>query len=336
MILHVMVMEKFMPSFLDFMMANFDVSQHRFVFITSPKYQFGLQPHHPVEFLYRDEDFLTLVSYFDVADKIILHGLWRDKVNDLLVQNKDWLDKSFWTMWGGDFYYYDQYSYNHKKVITEVAGLISFIPGDIEWVRQKYEARGQSFSCFCYPSNIYGGPECDPRGERAESPQTVNILLGHSSAVENNHIYWIEYFSNIHNAAIFSPLAYPPNPDYINKVVAVGHAKLKERFNPLLEFSAREHYELFLNNIDLAIMPSWRQHGMGNLISLLGRGIPVAMHSETTSRKFLQALGVELFSTVQIDVALANIGYNAQNAKIIQRYFSHTQLINDWRTIFNR
>ena len=90
-----------------------------------------------------------------------------------------------------------------------------------------------------------------------------------------------------------------------------------------------------MNNIDLAIMPSWRQHGMGNLISLLGRGIPVVMHPETTSRKFLQELGVELFSTDQIDVALVNVGYNEQNAKIIQRYFSHAQLINDWRTIFN-
>ncbi|WP_238567498.1 hypothetical protein, partial [Aeromonas lacus] len=70
-----------MSSFLDFIIKYFDVNQHRFVFITSPKYEYGIHPHYPVEFLYLDEEFITLSKYFDAADKIILHGLWRDKVN---------------------------------------------------------------------------------------------------------------------------------------------------------------------------------------------------------------------------------------------------------------
>ncbi|WDO03846.1 TDP-N-acetylfucosamine:lipid II N-acetylfucosaminyltransferase [Aeromonas allosaccharophila] len=323
-----------MPSFIDFMMEHFDLDQHRFVFITSPKYQYGLQPHHPVEFLYRDEDFITLPSYFDMADKIILHGLWRDKVNDLLVQNKSWLDKTFWIMWGGDFYCHNQYKDNHKTVVSNVAGLISFIPGDINFVRQKYMARGKHFSCFCYPSNIYSGPVNSPKRDNDETGSFVNVMLGHSGVAENNHAYWINQLVYHLNVMVFAPLSYPKNSDYVLDVIAMGKTILGDRFNPMLEFLTREKYEFFLNNIDLAIMPSWRQHGMGNIISLLGRGIPVVMHEETTSKKLLSDMGVEIFSLEQVDTALANIGYREHNAKIIQKYFSVPQLVSDWCTIF--
>ncbi|WP_201977152.1 TDP-N-acetylfucosamine:lipid II N-acetylfucosaminyltransferase [Aeromonas enteropelogenes] len=335
MILHVMILEKFMPSFIDFMMAHFDVTQHRFVFITSPKYQYGLQRHHPVEFLYRDEDFITLASYFDAADKIILHGLWRDKVNDLLVQKISWLDKSFWTMWGGDFYYCEQYNKNHKKVISNVSGLISFIPNDVEWVRKKYMARGENFSCFCYPSNIYAGPVNMPYRSNDENTPSFNVMLGHSGVIENKHAYWINYLSDYKYVNVFSPLSYPKNSNYVTEVISIGNSILGDRFKPIVDFLTREKYELFLNCIDLAIMPSWRQHGMGNIISLLGRGASVVMDAQATSYKFLSDMGVEIFSTEQIDTALANTGYQEQNAKIIHDYFSVPQLANDWCKIFN-
>lgn len=335
MILHVMIIEKFMPPFIDFMMEHFDVSQHRFVFITSPKYQYGLQPHHPVEFLYRDEDFITLSSYFDSADKIILHGLWRDKVNYLLVQERAWLDKSFWVMWGGDFYYHEQYDINHIKVINNVAGLISYVPGDIKIVRDKYMAQGRAFSCFFYPSNIYHGPYDRHVISLGRDKESFNIMLGHSGVIENDHVYWINYLADYTNAVVFSPLAYPKNSDYVTDVIAIGKTILGSRFQPMLDFVTREKYESFLDGIDFAIMPSWRQHGMGNLISLLGRGIPVAMHAETTSRHFFLSMGVDIFSLDNMRIALDNISYQHNNAKLIQSYFSVEQLANDWRVIFN-
>ncbi|KTA83526.1 hypothetical protein VO69_04250 [Aeromonas salmonicida] len=335
MILHVMIIEKFMPSFLDFMMEHFDVSQHRFVFITSPKYQYGLQPHHPVEFLYRNEDFVTLATYFDVADKIILHGLWRDKVNELLVQNETWLRKSFWTMWGGDFYYYSQYPSSHKKVIKKVGGLISFIDGDVEWVRRKYMAQGKHFSCFCYPSNIYSGPMAERQRDASEEKSFINVMLGHSGVVENDHAHWIKFLANYNNVIIFSPLAYPKNSDYVAEVIAIGYEVLGERFNPMLDFFSREKYEGFLNGIDLAIMPSWRQHGMGNIISLLGRGIPVVMHEEATSRKLLLNMGVDILPIEQVETAIVNYCHKEHNAKIIRNYFNIPQLVHDWHVVFN-
>ena len=92
MILHVMIMEKFLPPFIDFVDKYFDVNEHKFVFITSPKYKYGLCKSHSVEFLHTDADFVLLSEYFDLSDKIILHGLWRDKVNTLLCSNDKWMD----------------------------------------------------------------------------------------------------------------------------------------------------------------------------------------------------------------------------------------------------
>jgi len=85
MILHVMTPEKFLSPFIDFVDKHFGRGQHKYVFITSEKYLFGLTPSHDVEFLHTDEDiFTTLAAYMQDARKIILHGLWRDKIDQLL------------------------------------------------------------------------------------------------------------------------------------------------------------------------------------------------------------------------------------------------------------
>ena len=332
MILHVMIMEKFMPSFLDFMMANFDVSQHRFVFITSPKYQFGLQPHHPVEFLYRDEDFVTLASYFDTANKIILHGLWRDKVNDLLVKNKCWLDKSFWVMWGGDFYYHNKYKSSHVEVIKRVGHLITFMKEDFEWVRFNYQATGQYMECFAYPSNIFNVASYI----KETRVSCGNVMVGHSGVEDNIHV---EIFDLLRerlprNINVWCPLSYPLMNGYITNVINVGSQMFGERFTPLVSWMSKHQYDHFLDSIDVAIFPSWRQHAMGNIINLLGRGIHVYLNDQTTSWQFLNRLGLHVDSYTQINGLSAN-NPNQSNIEVVRHIFSEQRLINDWQAVFN-
>lgn len=96
MVLHVMILEKFLPPFINFVDKNFGRGEHEYVFITSEKYLFGLKLEHNFEFLHTDEDiFVTLLSYMREARKIILHGLWRDKVDELLVQETELLRRSY-------------------------------------------------------------------------------------------------------------------------------------------------------------------------------------------------------------------------------------------------
>jgi len=331
MILHVMIIEKFMPSFLDFMMEHFDVSQHRFVFITSPKYQYGLQPHHPVEFLYRDEDFVTLATYFDVADKIILHGLWRDKVNDLLVQNKGWLDKSYWVMWGGDYYYKHQYKPSQIEVIQRVGHLITFMREDADWVRINYQAIGKHMECFAYPSNIFNTETY----KKIVSITRSNIMVGHSGVEENIHV---EMFNLLHerlphNINIWCPLSYPSMNNYMANVVEVGRKIFGESFMPLLSWMSKHEYDKFLDSVDVAILPSWRQHAMGNIVNLLGRGIHVYINDQTTSWQFFKRLGLHVDSYREIN-GLDTNNQTRTNIELVNHIFSEQRLINDWQAVF--
>lgn len=332
MILHVMIIEKFMPSFLDFMMGHFDVSQHRFVFITSPKYLYGLQSHHPVEFLYRDEDFLTLSHYFDAADKIILHGLWRDKVNDLLVKNKGWLDKSFWVMWGGDFYHKNQYKPSQVEVVKRVGHLITFMKEDVDWIRLNYQSIGQHMECFAYPSNIFN-PVSYERETRANS---INVMVGHSGVEDNIHVDIFELLCERlpHNINVWCPLSYPSMNDYMTHVIAVGVQMFGERFMPLVSWMNKVEYDKFLDSVDIAILPSWRQHAMGNVINLLGRGIHVYLNDQTTSWQFFKRLGLHVDSYSQIN-SLGTNNQNDSNIELVKNIFSEQRLINDWQAIFN-
>ncbi|MCD8477783.1 MAG: hypothetical protein LRY68_07685 [Sulfurospirillum sp.] len=95
-ILHVMILDKFLAPYIDFVDEHFGRAEHHYVFITSPKYLYGLTPEHKVEFLHTNDDiFMTLLAYMQEAEKIILHGLWREKVDMLLYFHPKLLKKMF-------------------------------------------------------------------------------------------------------------------------------------------------------------------------------------------------------------------------------------------------
>jgi len=94
-----MVLDKFLAPFIDFVDEHFGREEHHYIFITSEKYNYGLTPEHNVEFLYTDDDiYITLLKYMKISKKIILHGLWRDKVDVLLYFNQELLKKCYWVM----------------------------------------------------------------------------------------------------------------------------------------------------------------------------------------------------------------------------------------------
>ena len=142
-ILHVMILDKFLAPFIDFVDENFGRDNHHYVFITSEKYEYGLTPEHKVEFLYTDDDiFITLLKYMKMSKKIILHGLWRDKVDILLYFNQELLKKCYWVMWGGDFYFPEKQTWFRHKVIKEIGFLktvgVSNFSIDARWKSLDY------------------------------------------------------------------------------------------------------------------------------------------------------------------------------------------------------
>lgn len=328
-----MISEKFMPPFISFIDKHFGRDQHKYVYITSEKYLFGLKPEHGVEFLHTDKDiYETLLGYMIKARKIILHGLWINKVNQLLVQNPTLFNKCFWIMWGGDFYHRNKYNSLHIDVIRNVKYLITFMAEDVAWIKREYQSVGNHLECFAYPSNIFTQKlelknRCDKQ---------TNLMVGHSGIEENLHIDVFnvikESFSD--NVSVFCPLSYPAKNSYIEHVVSTGTKLFGDSFIPLLSWMHLEEYNAFLDSIDIAVLPSWRQHAMGNIIGLVGRGINVYIDDRTTTWEFLNRINVEVSSYRHLALSENKVNIT-KNYNIISCLFSEERLKNDWKKIFN-
>ena len=334
-ILHVMILDKFLAPYIDFVDENFGRENHHYVFITSEKYEYGLTPEHKVEFLYTDDDiFITLLEYMKMAKKIILHGLWRDKVDILLYFNQKLLKKCYWIMWGGDYYFPEKQSWMRHKVIKEIGYLVNGAKNEYVLVKKWYNSNGQYIKInSIYPSNLY--KELPLTEKKCD---TINILLGNSATQTNNHI---EILLNLEthknkNIKVFTPLSYGDSL-YGKEVIAKGNEILGDKFIPILNFMAFEKYLEFLNTIDIALFAHNRAQGTGNIINLLGLGKKVYMRNDVIAWNFFkEELGLNLFNIENIELDILDEHTKLTNIKIIKNYFSKENIIKQWKELFNK
>ena len=217
-ILHITHREKFIPQFIDFINEHFDSKEHRFLFMDKIGYDYGLTHAHHVEWIDRKSKIFSLLYAMHTADKIILHGLWNERIIQLLFLQPWLLSKCYWVMWGGDFYFPEKQSLIKKQVIKRIGHLVSFIHGDIEIVRQQYNASGRVHESFMYPSNLFQeSPYCHQQKE------TKVIQIGNSADPTNNHI---EIFHKLlpykdENIQIIVPLSYG-DIEYREHILKIG------------------------------------------------------------------------------------------------------------------
>jgi hypothetical protein len=326
MILHIMIMEKFLPPFISFVDIHFGRGEHKYVFVTSEKYLYGLTPEHGVEFLHTDEDiFTTLAGYMRDARKIILHGLWRDKIDLLLLSEPVLFEKCYWIMWGGDFYFPSTHSQNRHNVIQRIPYLITSATKDVELVRREYQATGRHISCVCYTSNIFYGESRLTDGD----DNRISVLVGNSATETNNHlevfnrIRCSSYSSDIH---IYCPLSYG-SKEYANEVIAAGIQIFGESFTPITEFMPYEEYLVVLSKMDVAVFDHERQQAFGVIIQLLGLGKKVFMNVNSSLYHILTDKGVVLYDSSSVELSLADEHVRLNNVRLVIEHYSESALI---------
>ncbi|KOO58150.1 hypothetical protein WH43_10200 [Rheinheimera sp. KL1] len=326
MILHVMILEKFLPPFIEFVDKNFGRGEHKYVFVTSEKYLFGLTPEHEVEFLHTDHDiFVTLSGYMRQARKIILHGLWRDKVDLLLLSEPEFCQKSYWIMWGGDFYFPSTHSRNRHEVIQRIANLITSATKDVELVYREYKAIGKHIPCVCYTSNIFNGK----LQSFGEADARILVLVGNSATATNNHL---EIFNRIQrsthndNIHIYCPLSYG-DKEYTKKITEEGERVFGYSFTPITSFMHYEEYLRFLNKVDIAIFDHERQQAFGVIIQLLGFGKKVFMNVNSSLYHVLSNMGITLYDSSAIELSLIDKDVGSRNADLISKNYSESALV---------
>ena len=202
------------------------------------------------------------------ADKIILHGFWYDKLCEIFLENEEFFEKTYWNMWGGDFYFPDKQSNLKKEMIKNIRNFITYIKDDLEYVKKHYGAYGSLYNSFMYPSNMYKKILF-----KKKNTKTINIQVGNSADPTNNHLEVFKKDAQIDkkHIKIFVPLVYG-DEQYAKKVIFEGKKLFKSKFIAIKKRMPYKKYLQFLFNIDIAIFAHERQQAMGNTITLLGKG----------------------------------------------------------------
>jgi hypothetical protein len=346
-IVHICPLDKFIPSFIEFVNENFDASEHTFwVYGDLERYRIELQGNvnYLGEDLFRSAK-KTLMMFKDIQrkDRVILHSFHGIKMAALLMLTPWVLKKCYWFMWGGDLYQYQTGKRNLKWRLTELfrrpaikrmGNFVTYVKGDYALAKEWYGCSGRLHECLMYTSNIYKKNIIDSDVAATDGKKT--ILLGNSADPTNNHFSAfdiLETYKN-ENIEIIVPLSYGVK-GYAAEVIAEGQRRFGSKFVPLTDFMPFNQYFSLLGKVDIAVFNHNRQQAMGNTISLLGLRKTVFLNKGTTQWSFFEEKGIHVFDLQRFSlVSLSEVEKN-DNEKKIEAYFSAENLAGQLGAVFS-
>lgn len=343
MILHVASIDKFMVPFIGFMRDNFEDFERHVFFLFSETDQSNIVNSPNIRLAGDLQSkvlaYSELLKLMYRSDKIILHGLGNIRLVQMLAFNPWLLMKCYWIIWGGDLYSYklsnrdktwEKNERYRRFVLKRIGHLVTYIDGDVKLARKWYGARGKSYECLMYLSNVFNELEV-PR----KKSLTVNIQIGNSADPSNEHFEMLQILEKYRdeNIRIYAPLSYGPK-DHAYRVKEEGERIFGKKFVALMDFMPYQEYLRFLGEIDIAVFNHRRQQAMGNTINLLGLGKKVYMRSDVSQWKLFERLGVNVFDIKNFSLAQWIDFDGSQNLEKVQKYFSKDTLITQLKGVF--
>lgn len=327
-IVHIMTKNiAFIPPFIKFVNQNLGAENHKYIILADKDNDYekllGAQNVEFINIISQRQNVFRLLKYLYNSKKIIIHGLWVENFVKVLFLHPDLLRKSYWIMWGGDFYFPEKHSYVKKEVIKKIEYLVTGTRGDYELVKKWYSAKGKYIKCFNYPSSLYKEYDINEK-----SSDTINIQVGNSAATTNNHL---EIFDKLlkykeENIKIFVPLSYG-NKEYKKEVMFKGREMFGDKFVAITEFLSFDKYLDFLANIDIAVFNHKRQQAFGNIITLLGFGKKVYIHPSSTLNGVFREYNIKVYNVNDISIKMIDENVRKQNIENVKQNFSKEALI---------
>lgn len=326
--LHIGPNSRIYIDYIKFIEENFDEKEHKFLY---PK-ENGKSLIENIFFI------IKFIMYGLRAKKIFIHGLFNKKMIIFLYIFRFFLKKTYWIIWGGDLY-----SYNERKkksvfhtiedyVKGNAKGYISYMDGEFRLAKKWFKAKGKFYRSFTYPSNLY--KEVDlKKTEKNE----LWIQIGNSADSSNNHLEILEKLSKFKdmNIKLFCILSYGGSEEYKKQVIGRGSELFKDKFFPILNFMEFKEYMSFLSSLDIAIFAHNRQQGFGNITSLLSMKKTVYLKEKISTFEMLNEMKIGIKSFDRF-TALEKFDENIleNNRRIIKENFSEEKLIEQWKNIF--
>lgn len=337
--------DKFTADYIDFVEDNLDMSEQVFfVFKTHDK--FPIKERSNI-FSYDKKkqnyfDYLVfiknLIKHSVKAEKIIIHGLFKIKIAQILWVLRFLLPKCYWAVWGGDLYSRDENlltrrgrykEFFRKKVIKDMGYIITSIRGDYENVVKWYGTKAPHLPYFMYPASLYHDiPIADKKDNK------LNILVGNSADPTNNHE---EAFAKIapfvnENVRIICPLNYG-SKKHANAMLELGTKMFGSSFEPILDYIKYDEYMSLLTTVDIAVFNHNRQQAMSTTRVLLGMGKAVYLRKETSSFEALSDVGAIVYDINEFNLVVS-VSDGEKNAHAIQQFYSKNSLIKNLQLIY--
>lgn len=348
--LHIMHESKFVSDYINLIFEKFIFEEHYFIILSRNK-------NKKIPFIEKDNvqiienSFLDLLKILsiksNIAKKIIIHGLFEYKIIVFLLLQFWLLKKSYWVLWGGDLYFYENrkktikhniYEFFRKKVIKNIHGIITYIEGDFNLAKEWYDTKAELYKCLYYPSVI---PNYSINNNKNNNKNNQNkfILIGNSASPTNNHKSILNKIrkTNLDNTKLICPLSYG-DMSYAKSIKKYGKELFGDKFISLDSFLTINAYNKLLKNIDIAIFNHKRQQAMGNILTLLYLGKKVYIRDDIVTWEFFRQNNIKVYSINNSSpkelLKDIDVKHSKSNSKVIKNKFTEERFVNDWNKIF--
>jgi len=308
--------------FINFVNKNFDKNEHFFILCSKDKDIQKFENGITKDIFIQEEFFIEEMKK---AKKIILHGIWYDRLCEIYKKHPSFFEKTVWNAWGDD--YYRCRSEIHRWFIENVKYVVSYIDKDYELIQKRYNSKAKLIKSVMYPSNLYKEFKLP-----VSKNKKIHMQVGNSADPANNHLEIFKKLEGRKKIKIFVPLVYG-DEKYKKMVIKEGKRRFKNNFFPITKRMELKKYVRYLSTIDIAVFNHNRQQAMGNIITLLGLGKKVCLKKEAPHFHTLSSLGLKIFDINDINKKFSKFD-KLNNSKIVKRVFSQKAVIKQLKDIF--
>lgn len=290
---HIMYNDKFNKPFVDFLNKYFDSNEHMVLcYRSSTDYVARPFPEGKNVYEFIKLDGLNLRA--QNIEKIIFHSLFTKGCVDYLYENKDILEKSYWTIWGGDLYNAKRDDKN-DFVRKNFKGYISAIKGDELIAKEKYNS----------DSELFYGPYLPPVTlemlENQKKESKVYTVIQINNSCDETTLEMLDILSKYkeENIKITTILSYG-KLKFKDEIIKKGFEIYGDKFSYLEELISPIEFAKYISDTDILVMNQNRQQGLGNIIASLYFGTKVFVKNDIVTMKYLTDMGFNISNTYDI------------------------------------
>lgn len=289
---------------------------------------------------------------------LVFHGIFFLALWEALLLTPRVRPRVVWVIWGGDLYFLREPSHLRptprgiyrwfraketrllmKRLVRQLGSVSGGVPGDFDVLRSEVGPIANCHRALYSDRDVRAEP---PVPETRRSNTAVGVCVGNSATESNRHaeaLRWLSRFKDEH-IRIICPLTYG-DPEYRDRVVAMGEDLFGHKFQPLLEMLDRDDYFRLLRSLDVLVFNHNRQQGIGALLTMLFAGKKCFLRSDVSTYAMLQEYGIASFPTESLSSSSFAEFSNPLTPEVIeetrqrcQEYLSRDACVAAWKRLF--